>query len=134
MAHVDVLSRQVYFAEMIPVERELEFRQLQDARLKEIAMSLEFCESSKYKGFQLIGLVYKKENKKTFFAVPDTMVNNLIHKYHDEMAHCGVEKAYQGMWETYWFPSMRKHVRDYIENCIVCLMADGSTHKSEGEL
>lgn len=32
----------------MPIERELEFRQLQDCRIKEIADELEFHESSKF--------------------------------------------------------------------------------------
>ncbi|CAL1683818.1 unnamed protein product [Lasius platythorax] len=34
MAHVDALSRQIFYLEILPLERELEFRQLQDPRLK----------------------------------------------------------------------------------------------------
>lgn len=49
MAHVDALSRQVCYLEVLPLERELEFRQLQDARLKEIADSLEYGDSKNSK-------------------------------------------------------------------------------------
>jgi len=134
MAHVNALSRQVYLIEFLPVERELEFRQLQDERIKKIANELEFKESSNFSGFQLVdGLVYRKDTDRARFVVPESMVDNLIRRHHDELAHCGVEKTYQGLRETYWFPSMRKRIRDYIDNCIICLMADNSAHRFEGQ-
>jgi len=78
--------------------------------------------------------VYKKGADRARFAVPEAMVVGLIRRYHDELAHCGVEKVYQGLREAYWFPSMRKRIHDYIDNCIVCLMADNSVHRLEGQL
>jgi hypothetical protein len=135
MTHVDALSRQIYYLEALPVERELEFRQLQDARLKEIAVSLEYGESDLANKFELIdGLVYRKSLDRARFAIPESMVNNIIRRYHDELAHCGLEKTFQGIHETYWFPSMRKRIRDYIENCVTCLMADSSAHRFEGQM
>ncbi|CAL1683817.1 unnamed protein product [Lasius platythorax] len=61
------------------------------------------------------------------------MVNTIIKTYHDEMAHCALEKTYQGLHETYWFPSARKRIKDYIDNCVVCLMANSSINRFEGE-
>lgn len=40
MAHVDALSRQILYINALPIEKQLEFRQLQDARLQEIAKEL----------------------------------------------------------------------------------------------
>lgn len=58
MSHVDALSRIVVYHESIPLEKELQYRQLQDDRLKAIAENLEFADNDK---FELIeGLVYKK--------------------------------------------------------------------------
>lgn len=62
------------------------------------------------------------------------MINNVIRAYHDTMAHCGYDKTLQGIYTNYWFPTMRKRVRDYISNCITCLMANSSTHSKEGEI
>lgn len=132
MAHVDALSRQVFYVNALPIERELEFRQLQDNRLKEIAKELEFQANEK---FQLIdGLVYKKDSDNYKFCVPDAMINSILRAHHDDMAHCGVEKTVAGIRNTYWFPSMRRKVIDYIDNCIVCLMSNASAHSKEGEM
>lgn len=94
MAHVDALSRQVNYLETFPIERELEFRQLQDAKLKEIANELEYNDSEKFELIQ--GLVYRKGADRPRFVVPDAMLNNIIRIHHDQMAHCGLEKTNQG--------------------------------------
>lgn len=108
------------------------FKQLQDPRLSEIAWELEYNDSEK---FQLIeGLVYKKDTDHARFVVSETMISNVIKAHHDEMAHCGPEKIYQGIITNYWFPSMRKHVRLHIENCITCLVANSSSNRLESQL
>lgn len=48
MSHVDALSRQVFYVNYLPIERELEFRQLQDPRIKSIAEDLEFNDNDKF--------------------------------------------------------------------------------------
>lgn len=62
------------------------------------------------------------------------MINNIIRAYHDEMAHCSVEKTYQELCVCYWFPSMRRKIRDYIDGCVVCLIANSSMNRREGEI
>lgn len=57
MAHVDALSRQICYVNPLPLERELEFMQLQDSRLREIAHELEFSDNPK---FELIDGLYTK--------------------------------------------------------------------------
>lgn len=62
------------------------------------------------------------------------MINNVIRMYHDDMAHCGMEKTLQGISANYWYPSLRKRIIDYIDNCLICLMANTATNTREGEL
>jgi len=58
MRHVDALSRSIGYVSEVPLERELELRQLTDPRIQEIANELEFSDNEK---FTLVnGLVYKK--------------------------------------------------------------------------
>jgi transposase InsO family protein len=130
------LSRQIYYLEALPIERELEFKQsVQDVRLKEIATDLEYSENGRSDKFALVdSLVYKKGTDRSRFAIPESMVNNIIRRYHDEQAHCGLDKTFHGINSSYWFPSMRKRIRDYIDNCVICLMTDSSTNKLEGQL
>ncbi|KMQ88008.1 retrovirus-like pol polyprotein, partial [Lasius niger] len=88
MAHVDALSRVVCFTDSIPLEKELQFRQLQNTKLKAIAENLELNEHDKY---ELIdGLVFRKGLHKHRFVVPDSMITNIIRIYHDDMKKVAV--------------------------------------------
>ncbi|KMQ85893.1 retrovirus-like pol polyprotein [Lasius niger] len=131
MAHFDALSRQVCYLETLPLERELELRQLQDTRLKEIANELEFGNDNNK--FKLInGLIYRKGDDRDRFVIPESMINNIIRIHHEDMAHCGLEKTYEGIHGSYWFPAIRKRIREYIDNCVICLYANSSTNRFEG--
>lgn len=132
MLHVDALSRISAYVNAIPLERELEYRQLQDAHLKEIAQHLENADHEKYELVE--GLVYRKCSDKPRFVVPEVMINNVIRVYHDDMTHCGLKKTLRGIQSNYWFPAMVKRVRDYLDNCLTCLMSNSSTNSREGEL
>ncbi|CAL1672060.1 unnamed protein product [Lasius platythorax] len=132
MMHVDALSRVINFVESMPLEKELQFRQLQDPKLKDLSQKLEFKEDDK---FELIdGLVFKKGTEKSRFVVPEAMISNIIRYYHDNMAHCGLEKTIKGIMVNYWFPSLKKRVHNYIDNCVICLLANSSVNSREGEL
>lgn len=48
MTHVDALSRIIGYVNSMPLERELEHRQLQDGKLKEIAENLEYADYDKF--------------------------------------------------------------------------------------
>jgi len=62
MMHVDALSRLVCYTDSIPLEKELQYRQLQDPTLKIIAENLGKKENNK---FELIdGLVFRKGSYK----------------------------------------------------------------------
>jgi len=99
MRHVDAFSRSVVYVHEMPLERELEFRQMTDTRLKQISEELEFSDSDK---FCLVnGLVYRKCGDLKF-AVPDTMVPSVLRAHHDDADHCGKEKTYQSVAQAYW--------------------------------
>lgn len=132
MTHVDALSRIVSYVEAMPLEKELQYRQLQDIQIKALSEKLEKEED---KNFQLIdGLVFRKGEDKPRFVIPDGMIINTIRTYHDDLAHCGFEKTIKGIQANYWFKHMNKKVREYISNCLTCLMADQSVNTREGEL
>jgi len=57
MAHVDALSRIVVFAEAMPLEKELQYKQLQDPKFKELSSKLE----RDHHKFELLdSLIFKK--------------------------------------------------------------------------
>lgn len=59
---------------------------------------------------------------------------HIIHKYHDQMRHMGVEKTINSIKQTYWFPKMKQKVQDYISNCLKCISFSPSMGKVEGYL
>ncbi|RLU18847.1 hypothetical protein DMN91_009205 [Ooceraea biroi] len=61
------------------------------------------------------------------------MIASLLRAHHDNMAHAGAEKTLAGIRRSFWFPTMRKKVYEYIENCLTCLMVNTSTQGTEGE-
>lgn len=92
--------------------------------MKDLAEQLEMSDNDK---FELIdGLIYRKAADYARFVVPESMINNLIRIHHDQLTHCGTEKTFQGLYRAYWFPSMRKKIKDYIDNCVSCLLANAS--------
>jgi len=131
MKHVDALSREIGYVNEVALERELELQQLADPVISNIANELEFKDNEK---FTLVdGLVYRKDDENLKFVVPDGMIGRVLRAHHDDMAHCGSEKTYQGVAISYWFPAMRKKIHDYISNCFTCIMADDSRNRLEGE-
>lgn len=95
MHHVDALSRSIDYIRKLPLERELEFRQLVDPKIKELSDELEYKDNDK---FSLINeLVYKKVDGNPKFVVPDQVIPNLVRTHHDNMAHVGSEKTYQNI-------------------------------------
>jgi len=63
--------------------------------------------------------------------VPKTMVHSILKTHHDDMAHCGTRKTYEGLAQHYWFPHMRKCVQEY--NCVTCITANSSPNRLESE-
>jgi len=129
--HVDALSRSVAYINEIPLERKLELRQLSDTRIQDIANNLEYGDDEK---FELVnGLVYRKHKENLRFVVPDAMIPALMRAHHDNVGHVGRVKTFEGIAQSYWFPSMRKKIYDYVDNCFVCIMAEDSMNRFEGE-
>jgi len=132
MSHVDALSRVVASIKLISLDKELQFRQLKDSHLQSIAQHLEKSDDEKYT--LVNGLVFKKDPDKPKFVVPEAMITSVIRLYHDEAAHCGIEKTLQGVKANYWFLFMRKKIVNHIENCLTCLYSNSSSHVNEGTL
>lgn len=125
------LSRIVCLTDTIPLEKELQYRQLIDPNIKSIAELLEHKDHDKF--LLLDGLVFRKGIHRHRFVVPDTMIGTVIRIYHDDLAHCGFDKTVQGISGNYWFPAMKKRIRTYIDNCLTCMLVNTSSSR-EGEL
>ena len=132
MKHVDALSRvNVLAITENTFEQNLIILQGQDPEITKIRTELTKTESPKYE--LLNGVVYKKDKEKLLFYVPNSMISNVIRKYHDEMSHIGCEKVIEIIRRTYWFPKMKDVVKEYIGNCLKCITYS-SKARTEGHL
>lgn len=78
------------------------------------------------------GLVYRKVKDKLLFYVPQDMERELLYKYHNEFGHFGVDKIYEVLRESYWFPEMRSKIQTHIQNCVKCIAFATPSGKIEG--
>lgn len=70
MAHADALSRYVAYVDAIPLEKELEYRQLADPGIGKIIQELELLDNNDK--FTLVdGLLYRKVETDLKFVVPE---------------------------------------------------------------
>jgi len=76
MAHVDTLNRIVAFAEAKSLKKELQYKQLQDPKFKDLSTKLEREDHHKFE--LLNGLIFRKGPDKPRFSMPDSMINNII--------------------------------------------------------
>lgn len=134
MIHADSLSRNsILILEDNSFERNLSIMQDRDKDICKIREGLEKAES---KLFELRnGLVYRKNDKnKVQFYVPSSMEQSVIRTYHDEVGHVGENKTCELISRTYWFPSMKQKIKQYILNCLKCISYSPIYGKCEGFL
>lgn len=75
-------------------------------------------------GYELYdGLVFRvdKQNRRQLF-IPNEMVRDLIRITHEKIGHLGIGKTYEQIKKHYWFPDMKGHVTNHIQNCVRCIM------------
>lgn len=134
MRHVDALSRipNIFVLEGNTFEQTLMLKQNLDLNIVKLRTELENAESS---SFELRnGVVYRKTNNTVLFYVPESMEVNVLYKYHDEMGHLGLDKTYELITRTYWFPGLRGKIKSHISNCLRCIEYNPKSGKKEGIL
>lgn len=66
-------------------------------------------------------VVYRKAGDNLLFYVPSAMQTNIVRIYHDDVGHVGIDKTYELIRRTYWFPKMREFISNHISNCLSCI-------------
>ena len=86
-------------------------------------------------------LIRKHQTEPNFETVyqmllPWERVSNLLELLHDSPSagHFGIEKSYQRACEKFYWPCMRKDVRNWIESCYVCLKRKNTKQKHRHSL
>ena len=61
-------------------------------------------------------IIYRKYDKDLLFYVLQAMELHVLNKYHDQMEHLGIEKTFETILKSYWFPCMKQKIKNYISN------------------
>ena len=69
-------------------------------------------------------------------AVPATMTLDVITAHHDALqaGHFGVRRTTDLVQRRFWWPSLRRHIRQYVESCTYCQANKSVTQKPHGLL
>ena len=78
------------------------------------------------------GLYWKADK----LCVPNdaTIRNKILREYHNVSGHPDFERTYANIIKSFYWPSMRKHVRQYVKKCDTCQKIKPSTQKPLGSL
>ena len=96
-----------------------------------------------YKALCLIeGILYRKNQTEPNFEtvyqmqVPRGRVFNVLELLHDSPSAglFGIEKTYKRACEMFYWPCMRRNVRNWIESCDACLKRKGTKQKHQHSL
>ena len=69
-------------------------------------------------------------------VIPYNMIQKILQECHDKtlVGHPGSRKTFQFVNRTYWWPSIRKDVNDYVQSCDICSRAKPIRMKPAGLL
>lgn len=135
MPHADALSRNpiVGLVNSDDFNLQLQVTQARDPTIKRLSQSLANAESPSYEMHN--GLVYRKcSDGRLLFFVPKEMEQQLIAQVHERIGHFGVDKCYEKMRESYWFPNLKLKTDVYVKNCIKCILYSTPCGPSEHSL
>ena len=68
--------------------------------------------------------------------VPEIIRSEVISRHHDDplVGHFGIDKTRELVGRKYYWPSLRKDVKNYVKGCDVCLASKAVRHKPYGDL
>lgn len=79
------------------------------------------------------GVLCKENRGNPLVVIPGTMQQEMVIRSH-ERGHFGWQKTERLMKQEYWFPQMRARIKQTIDNCVHCLLAEKKQGKAEGWL
>lgn len=74
------------------------------------------------------------DGRKLLFVMPKAMRKTLCVKFHDMQGHFSVDRTVARIKELYWFPQMKRYVKQHIQGCFECLLAKVPGGKKPGLL
>lgn len=162
MEHVDALSRAPTEAEndtmeeifekhlevniCITMEDQILMMQQSDEKLREIVEILKRNKDDRTTEERNQTNEYILENGRLFktinmdgkvrhlYVIPKSMRKGIVVKFHDLMGHYSTDRTTAKILENYWFPGLRKYVRQHIHMCFDCLLVKVPAGKKTGLL
>lgn len=130
MSHVDALSR--YPVSVYSITAEV--RQAQDSD-KNIQQLKQQCSSETITDYTVSnGILYRQQQGRNLIVLPEKLADNVIRKCHEDNGHFGKQKIEQLLKQQYEIENLEEKVRNCINNCLICLIADRKRGKKEGWL
>jgi hypothetical protein len=68
------------------------------------------------------------------YVVPKSMRKSLVVSHHDLQGHFSVDRVKASIQKNFWFPKMKRYIKQHIAQCIKCLMFKTKAGKQNGEL
>lgn len=118
MGHVDALSCQTADPEV--------------GRLLNAAKAAPEAEDDQYKVEW--GLLYRKYGDRLLFVMPQAMRKSLLVTAHDLSGHPAMDRTMGNLLQDFWFPGMKRYVRQHLHMCFECLLAKNPRGKRSGLL
>ena len=132
MRHVDALSRQ---SGVLMIRDGLAERigraQKADPNLRAVFKALETGEFEDY--MRRGDYLCKVQDGNPLLVIPSGMQEEIIRSVHD-VGHFGTKKTMEVLKTRYWFNSMEKRVKKFIQNCVACILGNRKAGKREGFL
>lgn len=150
MAHVDALSRAPVADEEPPFDDVLGERldvcaalteeervlmcQTADVTLARLREEVGQNQDQSKKFILEKGLLYRSYRDKLLFVMPRSMRKSLTVVAHDLSGHPAVDRTVANILQDFWFPGMRRYVRQHVRMCFECLLARNPRGKRPGLL
>lgn len=160
MAHVDALSRAACptaTKEVLSVNEELStrldvlvammaservrFMQQGDATTKDLIQlmlatrPLTEHEKRTVEHYELCdGVLYRRHAGRLLLDVPRPMRKGIVIGEHDYGGHFSLYRTIAKIMDNYWFPSMKRYVKQHIQMCLNCLVHKTPAGKKPGNL
>ena len=87
-----------------------------------------------YKRKRLYRRAHEKGTSKLLYVVPKSMRKGLAVRFHDLMGHFSIDRTIAKLRELYWFPSMKRYIKQHISMCFECLVNKTPSGKQQGVL
>jgi len=102
------------------------------ARLLDTVKATPEAENDQYKVEH--GLLYRKYGDRLLFVMPKAMRKRFLVTAHDLSGHPAVDRTLCNLLQDFWFPGMRRYVRQHVHMCFECLLAKNPRGKRPGLL